>query len=118
MDWASYKRLCDQPNYWSRWMLEESKQLFDAAGANDIAQQLADALGKPPLPLPDGHNGSPLAQMFVLDMPSGQRARAADLMAHLVARKVRTARTAERGLGGFAEAWQEFAARRGEDTDV
>ena len=43
MDWGEYKALCDRPDYWSAWMINQCTQLLegsDHAGARDVSAVL------------------------------------------------------------------------------
>ncbi len=106
MDWSRYKVLCDEPQFWSRWMLEQSAGLFVAMGEPDLGAVLDSANLEGPLAKPADHSGPPATDMFRLDLPHDVRLRALAL----VEQAVREGRTAGgRGLGGFVEAWREYA---------
>ena len=105
MDWDRYKRLCDQPNVVSRWMLEQTLELLEG---EQIAAVLQGALASNPLAKPTDHRGGEATDMFVLDVPRAQRAVIfSQVSAAADAGRV-TSKTTERGLGGFVEAWGEY----------
>ncbi len=115
MDWDTYKRLCDQPNVWSRWMLEQTIELLGALPAEAAAQQrhtLADnlrgVLQTSPLPRPPDHRGGAFVDMFELALPQTLVELAATSVAAAVAQGIRTPATEQRGLGGFTAAWDEY----------
>ena len=66
MDWDTYKRLCDRPDYWSRWMLLYSAALLEARGAAELGVRLRGALLGPCLAKPPGHRGPDATDMFLL----------------------------------------------------
>lgn len=106
MDWPTYKRLCDSPHCWSRWMLERSAALLEAHAEPGLAASVRAALDAAPLPKPADHRGPAATDMFVLrlDTAAAQRIRA--IVAGAAAAGERTAEG--RGLGGFVEAWDEY----------
>lgn len=109
MDWSTYKTLCDQPDIWSRWMLEQCIELFAKMGEASLSDQLARALHGPPLACPVDFRGGPELRMFRLELSYGERQSGLRLIqdAHILG--VRSAGTQTRGLGGFVEAWTEYA---------
>ncbi len=109
MDWARYKALCDQPDYWSRWMLEQCIELFQQLDEPDLSQALQRVLQTQPLAMPDDHLGHPATEMFQLRLSPSQHTEAVAAVTAAVARGLTTSGTSNRGLGGFLEAWQELA---------
>ena len=106
MKWSSYKALCDEPRYWSRWMLEHSSRLFASMGAHDLEQALNVERLDGPLQKPADHTGPPATDMFLLELPVDDRLAALQL----IKRAVDEGCTADgRNLGGFVEAWREYA---------
>ena len=105
MDWERYKQLCEQPNVFSRWMLQQTIELL---GESPAADRLAGALTAPALEKPRDHRGGPATDMFVLELESGVRRAVLELV--VVAREAGavTRATSGRGLGGFVEAWSEY----------
>ncbi len=104
MDWTNYKAACDQPDVWSRWMLEQALRLL--ADKPELVAPLRRGLRQPPLPKPAGHKGGGNTDMFRLHLPP---ATIAAIVIDLGAARARGARTSEgRGLGGFVEAWREY----------
>lgn len=75
---------------------------------------LADALGKalsgPALATPADHQGGQAAQMYVLRLPLDERRDICRAIEQACSLGLSTAQTKSRGLGGFVEAWQEYAA--------
>ena len=109
MDWDRYKALCDKPDYWSRWMLEQCRELFQQQAEEVLVEILEQALQSPPLATPDDHHGHPATEMYCLNMPPAQRAAALGAVQRALTDGLTTSATAQRGLGGFVEAWQEYA---------
>lgn len=107
MDWSVYKALCDSPHTFSRWMLEQTRELLTDEAR--LAARLACVLRGAPLEKPTDHRGGTPTDMFVVTL-SLEEARAID---QAVTRAVEgghtTTATKERGLGGFREAWHEYA---------
>jgi len=109
VEWPRYKALCDQPDYWSRWMLEQCIELFRQQGESALIEKLDQALQGQPLATPADHRGHRSTQMFLLDMSPRQRALALAAVQRGVSSGLTTSGTAERGLAGFVEAWREYA---------
>jgi hypothetical protein len=107
MEWAEYKRLCDRPDVWSRWMLEQTTELLVRFGRNELARSL-DVAERKPLKKPDGHRGDETTDMFELALSRAEAEAIARIVAASVAVGERTAGTRSRGLGGFVEAWNEY----------
>jgi len=105
VDWERYKRLCDQPNVVSRWMLEQTLELV---AGHEIAAALRAALAAEPLPRPADHRGGAATSMYVLDLAPAQRATILQLVQAARDAGAATSATAGRGLGGFVEAWREY----------
>ena len=109
MDWADYKALCDRPDYFSFWMLSQSKELFEQMSQEELVARIQSALTKEPLPRPSDHHGPEATLMFLLDFSVAERERALACMTSAQANGLRTSATTDRGLGGFVEAWTEYA---------
>ena len=70
VDWTTYKSACDQPDHWSRWMLEQSALMIEEVG---LANKLLAALMTEPIPKPNDHSGPIETDMFVLRLPPYER---------------------------------------------
>ena len=110
MQWSTYKTLCDRPDYWSRWMLDQCVDLLQRQNLPGLGQVLADAVADEPLDVPVDHKGPPATRMHRVDLPVAMRHEILAALEHASARGMNTAQTAGRGLGGFVEAWREYAA--------
>ena len=108
MDWPAYKACCDRPDYWSRWMLLQCRELIAPLADPALIAMLDDALGSAPLERPVGFKGPQDLHMHRLVMPHAARAQVLELMQRMVAQGVTTPATRTRGLGGFVEAWREY----------
>jgi hypothetical protein len=108
VDWDSYKRLCDAPDTFSRWMLEQTALLLEAQG--QPAASLLEALAGEPLAKPEGHRGPAATDMFQLAMTPPEVRRVCGLVARAIAQGLTTPATRARGLGGFEAAWVEYVA--------
>ena len=113
MEWSSYKVLCDQPDYWSRWMLEQCIDLLTQLEKPHLQELLADALGTLPLAFPADHTGPPATQMFQLSLSKMQRLHVFSAIEQAAEQGLWTQHTRDRGLGGFVQAWQEYVHYEG-----
>lgn len=109
MEWTRYKALCDQPEVWSGWMLDQCAELFEQQGEQALADRLRQTRKGQPLATPQGHKGSELSAMYILDLSHDERQSGLALIHSAVATGLRTEATRQRGLGGFVEAWTEYA---------
>jgi hypothetical protein len=110
MDWPTYKRLCDQPDHWSRWMLEQCTDLLGQLQEDGLVGALQRALSGQALATPVDHQGGQAVQIYVLRLPLDQRREICRAIEQAVSAGLSTAQTKSRGLGGFVEAWQEYVA--------
>lgn len=110
MNWAAYKQACDQPDVVSRWLLEQTCELLDANDP-DLSDVLKMTLqtGKP-LFKPSDHKGGAATDMFRIELGAAAVHRICDCVAAAAAAQRETHGTRGRGLGGFLEAWREYAA--------
>ena len=106
LEWSEYKALCDSPHVFSRWMLQQTRELLDAVP--QLAASVARILEGPILEKPADHRGGPQTDMFVMDLSLAEaRATLAVIDAAVASGRTTTA-THGRGLGGFHEAWLEY----------
>ncbi len=105
LDWDAYKRLCDTPNVLSRWMLEQTAELVHG----HLRAELKAALDLAPLSKPQDHKGGPATDMFQLDLARRDVLAVHEQIANAVANGETSSATGARGLGGFEEAWREYA---------
>jgi len=105
MDWPTYKRLCDRPDVWSRWMLEQTHALVTDA---ELRARLAAFLGTTPLAKPADHRGGATTDMFALDLGVHEVVHIRAAIEAARDRGETTDATRARGLGGFVEAWAEY----------
>jgi hypothetical protein len=105
MDWPSYKRLCDRPDVFSRWMLAQTRALIDDTTLGD---RLLRLMSESPIEKPVDHTGGSETDMFVATLELDEVARIRDALADAVACGRRSDATRTRGLGGFVEAWDEY----------
>jgi len=105
LDWSSYKRLCDRPDTWSRWMLQQTRELL----TGPLAEQLGAALAGRPIAKPEDHRGSNATDMFVLELSVASRLDILSVIESAQRAGLTTSATVGRGLGGFLEAWREYA---------
>ena len=102
MDWDRYKQLSDQPNVFSRWMLERSSALL----GDPDRELVRRALAGPALAKPSDHKGGAETDMFQLELCVELRRRIV-VAVEAAKREGRTTYDGG-GLGGFVEAWVEY----------
>lgn len=90
-------------------MLEQCRELFLHAERPDLADAMAQAQRQAPLEVPADFQGPPITRMYALSLTPSQRLEALACVEAAVAADYRTSATQKRGLGGFLEAWREFA---------
>ena len=105
MDWECYKRLCDEPNFWSRWMLEQTLELLEHA---EVSKAIKHAMVRAPLAKPVDHRGGRATAMFELSLTLTEAIKASELVTEAIAGGKTTTGTKNRGFGGFREAWEEY----------
>jgi hypothetical protein len=108
MDWNEYKRLCDSPRMFSRWMLEQCLELL--AADLRLREALERALRGAPLDKPSDHRGGAHTDMFEVTLAPDDAREIHRLIGDAVRGGRTTTQTRPRGLGGFEEAWREYAA--------
>lgn len=110
MDWDEYKRRCDEPDTFSRWMLEQSVELLEQAGAEELVAKLSRGLLAVPLPKPADHTAGPATDMFELELAVADARAVMGWMRHALERDWTTTGTRSRGLGGFVEVWMDYVS--------
>jgi hypothetical protein len=105
VDWERYKQICDAPNVFSRWMLEQTRELTSAA----LSAELERVLATRPVTKPADHRGGSASDMFELQLSGEQAAVVVGHVRSAVRSGSRTSGTLTRGLGGFEAAWNEYA---------
>jgi hypothetical protein len=108
MDWREYKRLCDRPHTFSRWMVEQSMELVTDDPL--LSRLLRSVLSGPSLDKPPDHRGGPATDMFELRLEHAQAVVMYRRVESAALRGQRTAGTRDRGLGGFVAAWRDYVA--------
>jgi len=106
MDWSEYKRLCDRPTVFSRWMLEQTRELIE--GEPSLAEALGNALRGEVLDKPTDHRGGSATDMFVLQLETDQATEILLTMERAEQDDRRTVATRRRGIGGFVAAWRDY----------
>ncbi len=64
MDWAEYKRLCDQPQVMSRHLLVSTAEIIEASGERELASRLRGVCESEPIKRPADHRGDARSHMF------------------------------------------------------
>jgi hypothetical protein len=108
MSWAAYKQACDQPDVVSRWLLEQTCELLDDSELKDVLHSVLRS-GEP-LAKPADHKGGVATDMFRIELGAAETHRICNCVAVAAAAQRETRGTRGRGLGGFVEAWREYAA--------
>ena len=111
MEWQTYKQLCDQPDYWSAWMIDQCCELLqfsDVPEATAVALTLLADLRKPFLPQPPNHSGDVRTKMYQVTITQEQGHLLLEVIKHAARQRLFTQGTQSRGLGGFAEACEEL----------
>lgn len=108
MDWSEYKKLCDQPDYWSHWMLNRCLELIAQPEAQDLVAAIQQALEGDPLDRPKDHKGPQSTFMYRFPL---SLALSEILLAQIQQVKNCNKTKADsraRGLSGFVAACQEL----------
>jgi hypothetical protein len=111
LDWDAYKRICDRPEVWSRWMLDQTAELLEP----ELATRLAAGRPAAALAKPAGHHGDAATDMFLLDLEPATVRAIACAVRRAIAAGISTSGTRQRGLAGFGEAWREYEQAIGRD---
>ena len=118
MDWQTYKQLCDQPDYWSAWMIDQCCQLLQASDVSEataVDQTLRGDLSRPFLPQPPDHSGDVRTQMYQVTITQEQAQLLLGVIELAACKRAFSQDTQSRGLGGFAEACEELIQWRAEE---
>ena len=113
MEWADYKILCDRPDFQSQWLIEQTLELVKEVGSEEIFEQLASALMAEPLPLPEGHRGSPDTLMYKLELSRVSRREICEVVIAAKKQNLTSTFAAHRRLAGFEEAGTEYYEFKG-----
>jgi len=105
MDWESYKKLCDQPSVFTRWMVTQTLELVAQLPER---KQLTAALATAPLEKPWDHIGDERTDMLTLGLSQAVVAAVFQAVISAENRDLTTRGTESRGLGGFSAAWREY----------
>ena len=103
MDWPTYRALCDAPQYFTRWMIDESATLLSSRPLRSALQR---ALDSDPLEKPGDHKGGAQTDVFRLTLSAAQTQAVLASVRDAIVRGERS--TGGRGLGGFEAAWSEY----------
>ncbi len=99
-------------------MLEQCADLFEQMGKQRLATSLrANIEGKDPLVTPGGFKPRREVQMYQLHWSAADRKEGLAVIVAAVEQRRSTSATAQRGLGGFVQAWQEFAQYQAESPE-
>ena len=106
MDWAEYKRLCDQPNVMSRNLIEVTAALareFDKATLSERLLGACEGDGAARLERPSDHQGDRRTHMFKVGY---SREQVDEILALLDSAQRQTGQV--RRLVAFRAAWLEY----------
>ena len=87
-------------------MLEQTLELL---GQREPCSALLAVLQGVPIETPADHRGGPSVDMFQLALTDGEATQVLAVVSAAAASGATTAGTRSRGLGGFVEAWEEYA---------
>ena len=108
MEWPEYKLLCDQPDYWSHWMLNRCIELIVHQDAQDLVAAIQQSLAGHSLDRPKDHKGpqSTFMYHFPLSLPLSEILLVQIQQAQSCNKTKADSRAS--GLGGFVAACQEL----------
>lgn len=112
MDWPEYKKLCDQPDYWSHWMLIQCLELLVHSADPELEMAIQHALSGQPLPRPEEHKGPQSTHMYHFPLSLVLSELLLKQIQHAQTSNKTTAATQTRGLAGFVAACQELVNHR------
>lgn len=98
MDWAEYKRLCDQRHVISRHLLVSTAEIIEASGERALASRLRSVCESEPIARPPDHRGDARSHMF---HASFSRAEAERILEILGMSEVS-------GISAMCAAWREY----------
>ncbi len=104
MEWGEYKKLCDQPNVLSRWMLEQTAAVCDSTTSNQL-QAIADTK---PIARPTDHKGGPVVDMFLTNFSLSEVDGIIQRVAEAESTGAKTSGLLVRNYSGILKAWQEY----------
>ena len=107
MEWSAYRQLCDSPNVFSRWALEQSKTQLNT----DLRDAIDAVLLKQHLEKPHGHKGDKRTDMFQLQLPPRAVNEIIECLNHAHELKKQTSGSVIRDYTGLIKAWEEYAAK-------
>lgn len=90
-------------------MLLQSAALLEMESKKFLADRLFSLLSQRPLSKPDDHSGPAETDMFLLDLTGDECEQILRVISQAAVQGRVTAGTQNRGLGGFIEAWTEYA---------
>jgi hypothetical protein len=105
LDWKRYKQICDTPNVFSRWMLQQTIELTEPS----LAAQIDAVFATVPVAQPADHSGGEVVDMFELAFTQDQVDAICLAVLTAASAGQTTSGTRDRGLGGFVEAWSEYS---------
>jgi hypothetical protein len=108
MDWQHYRRLCDEGDVLSRWLLEHTSALLRESGDGVLAGRVLAITDAPALERPADHRGGAATDFFRSTLTPAEVAMVLDCVRRAATAGARLA--GGRGLGGLVEAWAECLA--------
>ena len=100
MNWAEYKRLCDQPQVMSRHLLVSTAEIVEACGEQELGSRLRRACSRAPIERPPDHKGDSRSHMFHTTMSRAEVDRIVNLLEG----------SEVSGTGAMCAAWREHRA--------
>ena len=90
-------------------MLEQCIDLMAQLERAELSRLLLEAVAQTPIEVPSDHKGPDATRVVPLLLSPGERLEILEAVIDADRRGLRTPQTARRGLGGFIEAWREYA---------
>lgn len=107
MEWAKYRELCDSPNVFSRWALEQTKLQVDP----DLRRVFDQILISQYVEKPSDHKGDERTDMFVLELDRTAIREIIECLQSAESSNKKTRGSVVRGFDGLIKAWEEYLAK-------
>ncbi|MCY3884429.1 MAG: hypothetical protein OXG24_05870 [Gammaproteobacteria bacterium] len=104
MDWSTYKKVCDQPNVLSRWLLQQTSAVCN----NETKLRIDEILATMPLEKPEDHKGGAVLDMFETRFPLEIVKEITSHVEAACTSGTQTTGDVVRDYQGILRAWQEY----------
>lgn len=107
--WTCYRRLCDKPNVFTRWLLQQTSEILEQSGQTGLMARIQQILNEQsPLDKPRDHQGDSRSDVFLMNLSLTEALEIIQCIGAAERKGLVTRETEQRGLGGFAAAWREY----------